>query len=151
MATTMEFSAKAAAAAPPDAVWGVLSNPATWAEWWDQWDRATADEPLRQGAVVKMGRIDLDPEVGDRVREMNEYPMEVTQFEEGRRIAIRNKFIGEELFVFELSPADGGTVIQYRREAKVPKLLGFLGRAMKGRLEKEAEKTASGLAQAASV
>ena len=84
------------------------------------------------------------------MREMNEYPMEVTQFEEGRRIAIRNKFIGEELFVFELSPADGGTEIEYRREAKVPQF-GFLGRAMKGRLEKEAEKTASGLAQAASV
>ena len=50
--------------------------------------------------------------------------VEVLEVEEPRRLAIQDNFIGKERFVFTVTPAEGGSEIEYRREAEVPKLFG---------------------------
>lgn len=145
---TMEFKAQASTSATPEDVWAILSNPATWDQWWEQWRGGRGELPLQQGSTVQVGKIDLDPEVGTHeISEIDWLPMTVEELEENRRLTILNQSLAEERFIFTITPSDGGSEIEYRREAKVGRLLGLLGRAMKGRLESEAETTATKLAE----
>lgn len=152
-----EFSASASSAASPQQVWDVLANPASWPSWWKQWEDAEAGEPLTAGTVVRAGRLAADVsnrddrpgEVGGaRVKTVE---VKVLEAEEPSRLVLRNASLGDERFVFEISPAGSGSgsEIRYSRVAKVPRFFNLLGKMMKGRMEDEARAAAAGLAREA--
>jgi|EndMetStandDraft_7_1072992.scaffolds.fasta_scaffold123797_3 uncharacterized protein YndB with AHSA1/START domain len=148
----MELTATADTTAPPERVWELLADPTTYADWWVEWHSAKTDDmPLEVGSAVTMRRIDHDPEKGgvNEVRDFHNYRMPVTECDPGRRLAIQNRSIGTEDFVFTIEPIGSGSRITYERRAKVPRLMKLLGKAMQGRLERQVEESVTGLAQLA--
>ena len=150
-----EFSASATTTASPDQVWGVLANPASWRSWWKQWEDAEAEGPLAQGTVVRASRLEAD--VTDRDERVGEVggaktktvEVRVLEAQAPNRLVLRNASIGDERFVFEITPGGEGSEIRYSRVAKVPRFFNLLGKMMKGRLESEARGTANALAREA--
>ena len=148
-----EFSASAASTATPDEVWAVLANPASWRSWWKQWEDAEADGPLTEGTVVRTSRLAAD--VSDRDERVGEVSgakvktaeVRVLEAQAPSRLVLRNASIGDERFVFEISPSGTGSEIRYSRVAKVPRFFNLLGKMMKGRMEDEARGAARGLAR----
>ena len=151
MARTFEYSGGAESGAAPSQVWAVLADPSTYESWWGAWHSASGEAPLSLGATVTMHTVDHDPDVGgaSEVRRLRNLPMKVIELEEPRRLTILNKSVGEERFIFTLNDSPPGTRIEYRRETRAPRLLSFLGRAMRGRLEAEAAQSAAALAKLA--
>jgi uncharacterized protein YndB with AHSA1/START domain len=150
-----EFSATAKSTAAPEQVWAVVANPASWRSWWKQWEDAEADGPLAEGTVIRASRLAAD--VTDRDERPGEIggakvktaEVRVLEAQEPSRLVLRNASLGDERFVFEISPAAEGSEIRYSRVAKVPRFFNLLGKMMKGQMENEARQAANGLAREA--
>ena len=150
-----QFSASAKSTAQPDQVWAVLANPASWRSWWKQWEDAESDGPLAEGSVVRASRLAAD--VSNRDERPGEIggakvktaEVRVLESQQPSRLVLRNASIGDERFVFDISPAPEGSEITYTRVAKVPRFFNLLGKLMKGRMEDEARQAANGLAREA--
>jgi uncharacterized protein YndB with AHSA1/START domain len=148
----MEITANTTTKATPEQIWAVLSDPATYADWWADWHSATTDEmPLQVGGAITMRTIDHDPERGgvNEVRDFHHYRMPITVCEENSRLYVRNKSIGTEDFCFDLQPVEGGTRIVFRRIAQVPKMMKFLGNVMESRIQGTANESVAALAHEA--
>ena len=150
-----EFSANASSTATPEQVWEVVANPSSWRSWWKQWEDAETDGPLAAGSVIRANRLEAD--VTDRDDRPGEIggakvkTVEVTVLEavQPSRLVLRNASIGDERFIFEISPGGQGSEIRYSRVAKVPRFFNLLGKMMKGRMESEARQAANALAREA--
>jgi uncharacterized protein YndB with AHSA1/START domain len=153
MAEQMEIMAETTANATPEQIWAYLADPDTYSRWWADWHSAKTDEmPLQVGGAITMRTIDHDPERGgvNAVRDFHNYRMPITVCEENSRLYVRNTSIGTEDFCWDLQPAaGGGTRIVFRRIAKVPKMMKFLGNMMEGRLRGTARESVMELARLA--
>jgi len=149
MPETMEVMAETTSSAAPEQIWPYLADPDTYAKWWSDWHSATTDEmPLQVGGAITMRTIDHDPERGgvNAVSDFHNYRMPITVCDENSRLYVRNTSVGTEDLCFDLQPVDGGTRIIYRRIAKVPKMMKFLGNMMESRLRHNANESVRGLA-----
>jgi hypothetical protein len=105
--------------------------------------------------VIRANRLEAD--VTDRDDRPGEIggakvkTVEVTVLEavQPSRLVLRNASIGDERFIFEISPGGQGSEIRYSRVAKVPRFFNLLGKMMKGRMESEARQAANALAREA--
>ena len=95
----MEPMAEQTSKAKPEAVWALLSDPATYSEWWSEWHSASSDElPLRAGGSIILHNVDHEPDNGraNDVSRLRNHRMEITELEPNRRLAIRNRMISTE-------------------------------------------------------